>query len=137
MYIGGGIAAGLIILAAGTYFVLAPEKKVRTLNSPRGLLAQMEYAATGGATTSHVYGGQLRSERRRGNINVVAVGVPNSACVEVGASLATRGSLMINSLKPKARTRPAIVKLCKNAGDQITLRWVPDNNNIIEFAMYC
>lgn len=126
-YMAGGIAASLIILAAAAYLFIPWPKKAETANLSRGLLVQMEYAATGGAPATHVYGGPLRSERKLGDVAVVAGGVPKSACVEVGASLASTGRLMINSLRPEGRNRPAVARLCNKVGSRITFRWVPDN----------
>ena len=83
--IGGAVAASLAAAAAAVFLLAAPEPKAETANLSNGLLAQMQYAVSGGGPATHIYGGRLRSKRRYGNIAVVAAGVPKSACVEVGA----------------------------------------------------
>jgi hypothetical protein len=85
MMIGGAVAASLAAAAAAVFLLAAPEPKAETANLSNGLLAQMQYAVSGGGPATHIYGGRLRSKRRYGNIAVVAAGVPKSACVEVGA----------------------------------------------------
>jgi hypothetical protein len=61
---------------------------------------------------------------------VVAAGVPKSACVEVGASLADTGRVMINSLSPKLGTgggaEKSIENIYNSASLHILFRWVPD-----------
>ena len=106
------------------------EKKVEAANLSYGLLAQMLYAVSGGGPSKHIYGGPLHSERQLGNIAVVAGGVSKSACVEVGASLADTGRVMINSLNQKLGTgggaQKSIENICNSASPHITFRWVPD-----------
>ena len=90
-----GIAS---VAAAVAFFLVAPiEKKVEAANFSDGLLAQMQYAVSGGGPSKHIYGGPLHLERRLGSIAVIAADVPKSSCVEVGASLADTGRVMINS----------------------------------------
>ena len=129
LVIGGGVAASLA--AAAAFFMVAPvEKKVEAANLSYGLLAQMQYAVSGGGPAKHIYGGKLRSESQLGIIAVIAAGVPRSACTEVGTGLSDTGRGMINSLSPKlgagGRTHKSIEHICKKASPQITFRWVPD-----------
>ncbi|MBT3550179.1 MAG: hypothetical protein HOO19_16170 [Rhodospirillaceae bacterium] len=129
MVIAGSVAASLA--AAAAFFMLAPvEKKVEAANLSHGLLAQMQYAVSGGGPTKHIYGGTLRSELQLGNIAVIAAGVPKSACFEVGTGLADTGRVMINSLSPKlgmgGGTNKSIEQICNKASPKITFRWVPD-----------
>jgi hypothetical protein len=129
LIITGGVAASLA--AAAAVFLLAPAaEETETANLSSGLLVQMQYAVTGAGPATHIYGGRLHSERRRGNIAVVAAGVPKSACVEVGGSFADTGRVMINSLSPKpgagGGTHLAIQQICDRASQRITFRWVPD-----------
>jgi hypothetical protein len=128
MVIAGAIAASL---AAAAFILLPPvEKNIEAANHSRGLLAQMQYAASGGGPVKHIYGGALRSERQLGSIAVIAAGVPKSACAEVGAGLTDTGRVMINSRSPKlglgGGTHKSIKKICNKASPSITFRWVPD-----------
>lgn len=129
MVIVGAVAASLA--AAAAFFLLAPmEKKVEAANYSHGLLAQMQYAVSGGGPSQHIYGGTLHSERQLGSIAVIAAGVPRSACAEIGAGLADTGRVMINSRSPKLglgkETQKSIEQICNRASPRITFRWVPD-----------
>lgn len=73
------VALGVFV-ALGTWLAGMPGHRTPPISADQ-LVAQMEAAATGNATSTHIFGGKLSVEQVGGQVAVTAEDVPTKACV--------------------------------------------------------
>ena len=91
------------------------------------LVEEMEFAAQGGALSSHVFGGALKVEAEGKIIAVTADSVPRSACVNAAWILGGTGKVAINGMMPTRLIATQLADLCGRVETGATITWFPEN----------
>lgn len=113
------IVGGLLIWAV----TLGADKEMTVAD----LIDQMVVAADGSVgPTHHALGGRLYAKRDGDQVVVVANGLPQKECVQVGWTLMRRGIITINGVTPQRISAAILADLCAKGDDDLSkLEWAP------------
>jgi hypothetical protein len=98
-----------------------------TKHDPVTALAEQMTMASDGLSepTRHAFGGRLYTKRDGDQVIVVANGLPQKECVQLGWALMKRGVLTVNGVTPQRISAAILADLCAKADDGSKLEWAP------------